>query len=449
MDIMHQEKFSRMTQAPVNKLVLSLAVPTVISMLVTSFYNMADTFFVSKINTSATGAVGIVFSLMAILQACGFFFGQGSGNFISRMLGMQNEKEAEKMAATGFFSSFFFGILIMILGLVFIEPLAYLLGSTDTILPYAMDYMRIILIGAPFMTGSFTLNNQLRFQGNAFYSMIGIVTGAFLNIALDPLFIFVFQMGTAGAALATVISQIVSFLLLLLGTARSGSIHIHIKNFSFQKRYYLEIFRCGTPSLLRQGIASFASISLNLAAGAYGDSAIAAMSVVMRVMLFLNSAVIGFGQGFQPVCGFNYGAGLYHRVKKAFWFCVKFATIFLIAAALAGIFLAPQVISLFTKDDVQVMEIGTCALRFQLGGFVLFGWIIMSNMMMQNMGKVFRASFLALARQGIFFIPFVLILPQFFGIWGILLAQPLSDILTFIVSIPMEITVLKELKPRK
>lgn len=449
MDTAHQEKFSRMTQAPVNKLVLSLAVPTVISMLVTSFYNMADTFFVSKINTSATGAVGIVFSLMAVLQAVGFFFGQGSGNYISRMLGMQNEKEAEKMAAAGFFSSFFFGILIMILGLVFIEPLAYLLGSTKTILPYAMDYMRVILIGAPFMTSSFTLNNQLRFQGNAFYSMIGIVAGAFLNIALDPLFIFVFQMGTAGAALATVISQIVSFLLLLLGTTKGGSMHIRVKNFPFEKRYYLEICRCGTPSLLRQGIASFASISMNLAAGAYGDSAIAAMSVVMRVMLFLNSAVIGFGQGFQPVCGFNYGAGLYHRVKKAFWFCVKFATVFLIAAALAGIFLAPRIISLFTKDDMQVMEIGTCALRFQLAGFILFGWIIMSNMMMQNMGKVFRASFLALARQGIFFIPFVLILPRFFGLWGIILAQPLSDFLSFIISVPMEISVLRELNTQK
>lgn len=442
-------KFIEMTETPVAKLVCRLAVPTIISMLVTSFYNMADTFFVGKINTSATGAVGIVFSMMAIIQACGFFFGHGSGNYISRQLGRQDMEEASRMASVGFFSAFLFGIFFMAAGLLFLEPLALALGSTDTILPYAKEYMGIILLGAPFMTSSLVLNNQFRFQGNAFYAMIGIASGAVLNIALDPLLIFELNMGIRGAAIATVISQVVSFALLLVGSLRGGNIRISLRRFRPDARAYIEIIRGGIPSLLRQGLASIAVICLNFAAAVHGDEAIAAMSIANRVMMFASSALIGFGQGFQPVCGFNYGAGRYKRVKEAFWFCVKSSFLFLLAGAALGWIFAPQIVSVFRAGDAKVAEIGAAALRWQCVTFPLMGWVVVSNMMMQNIGKVFRASFLAMARQGIFFIPLILILPRLFGLDGIVVTQPLSDLISFLCAIPLQLSVLKEMDSMK
>ena len=308
-----QQKFDRMTKTPIPRLIGELAIPTIISMLVTSFYNMADTFFVGKINTSATAAVGIVFPLMAMIQAFGFFCGHGSGNYISRQLGAHNFEDASKMSATGFVSAFVLGLGILVVGFLFTDPLLRIMGSTETILPYARSYMRIILIGAPYMTASLVLNNQLRFQGSAFYSMIGITTGAVLNIVLDPLFIFVLDMGVAGAALATIISQFVSFCLLIAGTFRGGNLRLNLRDFSPSLKYYQNIVKGGAPSLFRQGLGSFAIVCLNLMAGPYGDAAIAAMSIVTRISQFAASVVIGFGQGFQPVCGFNYGAKLFKR----------------------------------------------------------------------------------------------------------------------------------------
>ena len=328
-----QQKFDRMTKTPIPRLIGELAIPTIISMLVTSFYNMADTFFVGKINTSATAAVGIVFPLMAMIQAFGFFCGHGSGNYISRQLGAHNFEDASKMSATGFVSAFVLGLGILVVGFLFTDPLLRIMGSTETILPYARSYMRIILIGAPYMTASLVLNNQLRFQGSAFYSMIGITTGAVLNIVLDPLFIFGLDMGVAGAALATIISQFVSFCLLIAGTFRGGNLRLNLRDFSPSLKYYQNIVKGGAPSLFRQGLGSFATVCLNLMAGPYGDAAIAAMSIVTRISQFAASVVIGFGQGFQPVCGFNYGAKLFKRVQEGFWFCVKFCTSVLLVAA--------------------------------------------------------------------------------------------------------------------
>lgn len=440
------DKFTQMTETPIPRLVCTMAVPTIISMLVTSFYNMADTYFVGKINTSASAAVGVVYSLMAVIQACGFFFGHGSGNFISRALGAHDMKDAEKMAATGFFSALIAGSCLAVLGLIFIDPLARILGSTDTILPYARDYMKYILIGAPWMMASLVLNNQLRFQGSAFYSMIGIATGAVINIVLDPILIFSLNMGISGAALATIISQFISFCLLLRGTLQGENLHIHFKNFTPKARFYRAILKGGLPSLFRQGLGSVGTICLNLSAGFYGDAAIAAMSICTRVVTFANSCVIGFGQGFQPVCGFNYGAKKYRRVKEAFWFCVRTATIFLIFAAIAGFAFAPTIIQFFRKGDPAVTTIGQSALRFQCITFPLLGWITLCNMMMQTMGKAVRASFMAMARQGLFFIPAVLILPRLFGMTGLQLSQPVADVITFIASIPLQISILREMK---
>lgn len=440
-----QQKFDRMTKTPIPRLIGELAVPTIISMLVTSFYNMADIFFVGKINTSATAAVGIVFPLMAMIQAFGFFCGHGSGNYISRQLGAHNFEDASKMSATGFVTAFVLGLGILVVGFLFTDPLLHIMGSTETILPYARSYMRIILIGAPYMTASLVLNNQLRFQGSAFYSMIGITTGAVLNIVLDPLFIFVLDMGVAGAALATIISQFVSFCLLIAGTFRGGNLRLNLRDFSPSLKYYQNIVKGGAPSLFRQGLGSFATVCLNLMAGPYGDAAIAAMSIVTRISQFAASVVIGFGQGFQPVCGFNYGAKLFKRVQEGFWFCVKFCTSVLLVAAVCGWIFSPNLIGIFLKTDPLVIEYGSQALRLQALTFPLVGWITIANMMLQTIGKTVKASLLAMSRQFLFFVPVILTLPGFLGILGVQLSQPIADFCSFLLAVPLSISVLREM----
>lgn len=437
--------YNAMLEKPVRFLILKLSVPTIISMLITSFYNIADTYFIGKISTSASGAVGIVFSFTAIIQACGFFFGHGSGNYISRKLGENNKEEALKMASTGFFSALFTGILIMIVGLIFKKNLSSLLGSTKTILPYTMDYLKFILLGVPFSMSSFVLNNQLRFQGKAFLGMIGIAIGAILNIILDPIFIFTLGLGISGAALATIISQIISFIILFTLYNRKSDLRINIKNVTYKLDYIIEIFRGGIPSLCRQGITSLGLICFNTAAGPFGDEAIAAMSIVSRETFFGLSVMIGFGQGFQPVCGFNYGAKRFDRVKEAFWFCVKLGTLVMFCLSVTGAIFAKQLITLLLKNDPVVTQYGTIALRLQCITFSLNGWITICNMIQQNLGRVFSASFLAMARQGILFIPLVFILPQYFGLFGLFLVQPIADFLTFVISIPLQQRVLKEL----
>lgn len=439
-----EQKFEMMTEAPIPGLIGRLAVPTIISMLITSFYNMADTFFVGKIGTSATAAVGVVFPVMAIIQALGFFCGHGSGNSISRHLGSKDIQSARELAATGFFLAFALGILLMVLGLIFLDPLSHLLGSTETIFPYTRDYLRFILLGAPYMTAQLVLNNQLRFQGNAFYAMIGITSGGVLNVILDPIFIFVFDLGISGAAIATILSQFVSFCLLLVGLRVSKCIPIHLRNVRLTALRLREIMGGGLPSLFRQGLGSIATTTLNIAANPYGDAAIAAMSVVSRIMMFANSALIGFGQGFQPVCGFNYGADKYDRVKEAFWFCVKVSTAVLLGLAVLGGFLSGHLIWIF-RNDPDVIQIGTTALRFQCVTFALNGWIIMNNMMMQTMGKTVPATILAASRQGLFFIPALLILPQFLGLTGIQCAQAVSDVFTFALTTLLNRKVMRSL----
>ena len=443
MQDLQEEKYIQMTQPPVGRLICKLAVPCIISMLVTSFYNMADTYFVGMLKSNAaTGAVGVVFSMMAIIQAVGFFFGQGSGTYISRELGKKNYEAASQMAATGFFSALAAGAIICVLGQIFLDELAYLLGSTETILPYTRQYLSVILLGAPWTAASYVLNNQLRFQGSASYAMVGIVTGGIINIALDPLLIFGCNLGIAGAAWATITSQLISFCILLVGCSKGGNISIHIRNFRFKLLYYKMILKGGLPSLARQCLSSVATISLNHAAQPFGDAAIAAMSVVQRITMFGASAMIGFGQGFQPVCGFNYGAGLYRRVKDGFKFCVKGSFGFLLCISALGIIFAPDLIGLF-RDDPDVIRIGSTALRFQFATFCFQSWIVISNMMQQSIGRTVPATFLAVARQGLFFIPSVLILSALFGLTGIQMAQSFADLLTLLCAIPLQISVLK------
>ena len=423
-----------------------MAIPTIITMLITSLYNMADTFFVGQLNnTSATGSVGVVFPLMAVIQGLGFTFGQGSGNAMSRSLGAQDREAAERMSATGLFSAFFAGLLLAAVGLVFNASLMGALGSTPTILPYAMAYVRFILPGAPFLMASIVLNNQLRLQGSAFFAMIGIGFGALLNIALDPLLILALGMGVSGAAVATSISQFVSFFVLFAMTRRGGNIRPRLRNFTFKKAQYLEVLRGGLPSLWRQGLGSVASVMLNVAAGAYGDWAVAGMTIVTRTMMFGASAVIGFGHGFQPVCGFNYGAGLFSRVRKAFFFTFQVMLVWMLLVSLIGFIFAPAVVALFSKDP-EVIRFGARALRNQSLVFPLMSLLFAGNMMLQNIGSAVRASVLSMARQGIFFIPLILVLPRLFNIQGLLLVQPAADACAFLLAIPILRPVLYELK---
>jgi putative MATE family efflux protein len=439
------KKYRMMTTEPVERLVIQLAIPTIIIMMVSAMYNMADTYFVSSLGTNATAAVGVSFSLMAVIQAVGFFFGQGCGNFIARALGSQKTGDAEKMAATGFFSAFFIGTVITLFGSLFLSPLARLLGSTDTILPYAREYLRFILLGAPFMITSLMQNNLLRYQGSAAFAMIGMITGAVLNIGLDPLFIFVLRLGVKGASLATMISQTVSCVILFtVGHAREGNIKILLRNFSPHLSRYKEIIRGGSPSLLRQGVASLAVVLLNRAAGPYGDGVIAAIAIVNRVFLMASAAITGFGQGFQPVCGFNYGAKRNDRVKQAFRFCVVFSTALLLVITAVCFIRAPDIIAQFTKGDAQVISIGVFALRAECFAFPFLGWILIVSFLLQTTGKALPASILAFSRQGLFLIPLIFTLVPAAGVLGIQLCTPIADFCTFILSVPLGVSALRK-----
>lgn len=439
----HQDNYTFLTEAPIHQVIIRMAIPTIISMLVTSLYNMADTFFVGQLDTPSTAAVGIVFSVMFFIQAIGFFFGHGSGNYISRELGAKRHLNAEIMASTGFFLSLGFGCLITIVGELMLTPLALLLGSTPTILPHTQQYMSIILFGAPFLTSSLTLNNQMRLQGNAKLAMYGIVTGAVLNVILDPLLIFYAGMGVRGAALATIIGQMVSFFILVKMTQRPRNIAINIHRATFSWSLFREIFYGGSPSLSRQGLGCLATIALNVSAGTYGDAAIAGMSIVTRITMLVLSAVIGLGQGFQPLCGFCYGARLFARLKAAFWFTVKLGTAFLLVIAGVGIGLSDHIVVLF-RNDPKVVAVGSVALTWQLATYPLNAFVMTSNMLTQTCRKPWRANILAMARQGLFFIPLVILLPRQFGILGVEMCQSWSDFLSFSLTIPIMIYTFRE-----
>ena len=441
-----EDRFTYLTETPVKQLILKLAGPTILSMLVTSIYNSVDTYFVGRISTQATAAVGLVFSVMAIIQAFGFFCGHGSGNYVSRMLGAGERQEAEEAAATGFALSLLLGILTMALGLLFLDPLCVFIGSTPTTMADTKAYLSIILVGSPIVMGQCVMNNQLRFQGSAVYAMAGMVSGAILNIFLDPLFIFVFDMGVAGAAAATVVGQCAGFLVLYLGTRMGENIRLRFRNVRFNGHYLLTIVNGGAPSLFRQGFNAVAAVLLNTAAGKCGgDAAIAAMSVVSRVILLFVSAAIGFGQGYQPVCSFNYGAKKTDRVKEGFSFVIRAGVLFLSLCAVLCIVFAPSIMAFF-RDDPEVIRIGTPALRLQalllpLGG----GGVMPATMMLQAIGKGVKASVCTSARNAIFFIPLVLTLPRFFGIPGLQATQPAADLLSAFLTIPLTIRELRKM----
>ena len=438
-------QFRRMTETPIPQLVLSLAAPTILSMLITSIYNLADTFFVGQISTSASGAVGVVSSLMAIIQALGFMLGHGAGTIISRSLGSRDTTAATRFASTSFFTALVFGVVLAVAGLGTLPHFMMLLGSTETILPHACAYARPILIAAPLMISSLVMNNILRYEGKASFAMIGLVTGGVLNIALDPLFMFVFGLGTAGAGIATALSQSISFCILLSMFLRGKTVsQFRLSAVTREARDFGRILLGGAPSFGRQGLNSIGGMLLNLAARSYGDAAVAGMSIVSRIFMFIISVAIGVGQGLQPVASFNYGARKYRRVRQAAIFTIE--TAFCMLVVLVGLCWVngDALVRLF-RDDPAVTAVALPAFHYQCLAMLLQPIIVVANMTFQSVGASGRATFLACCRQGVFFIPLILILPRTHGLFGVEICQPIADALTFLVSLPFLIAFLQQL----
>lgn len=444
-----RQQYIRMTQTPIGKLIGTLAIPTIISMLVTNIYNTADTYFVSRLGTSASGAVGIVFAFMTFYQAIGFMCGHGAGSFVARFLGAKSPDKAKMFAASTFFLSSLLGTLLSLAFYLNLNRVLYFLGSTETILPYARQYAVWILIAGPFLSASCTLNNLLRYEGRAMYAMIGLTTGGILNMIGDPILMFGFGMGVSGAGLSTCLSQIISFLILL----SMFCIHITVtdvspRRISTELSTYWEIMKVGSPSLLRQGLNAASTILLNQQAKVYGDPAIAAMSIVGRMSFFIGACAIGTGQGMQPVISFNYGARKYKRVRESFHFTVKMAAALLSVFAVVCMIFARPIITWF-RDDPEVIEIGTVALRWACVSALFQPLSVPINMMFQSIGKSGRALFLSALRTGLCFIPLIEILPLYLGLTGIEIAQPVSDITAALISVPFAVSFLRQLKARK
>lgn len=443
-------QYIKMTETPVVRLIITLGIPTTISMLVTNIYNMADTYFVGTLGVSASGAVGVVFGLMAIIQAFGFMFGHGAGSIISRSLGKQDEREAGKYASASFFSALLVGLFIAVFGIIFIEPLASVLGSTKTILPYAKKYMIFILLAAPVMTGSFVLNNILRYEGKAALAMIGLVSGGALNIFGDWLFIRVIGMGIEGAGLSTALSQGVSFLLLLsMFLLKKTQSHISVKylftGITVVLNRVILIAQTGMSSLIRQGLSSVATMVLNNQAGAYDDATVSAMTIVGRISFFIFAVGLGIGQGFQPVCGFNYGAKRYDRVKKGFFSTLVIGEILMGILAIGGMFFVEDLVGIFI-NDAKVIEVGAYALKFYLGALFFQPLAVCATMMFQSTGNNLQAAFLSALRSGIIFLPVIYIMSFFFGWKGIAVSQPISDVIAFVITVPFVCIFLKKLQ---
>ncbi|MBR4176841.1 MAG: MATE family efflux transporter [Bacteroidales bacterium] len=440
-----------MTETPVPRLVLRLAVPSMVSMVVTALYNVVDAAFVGHLSTEATAGIGISFAYMTFIQAVGFFFGHGSGNHISRALGARQIDDAETMAAVGFFTPLILGLVATAVGLLFLPQLAVLLGATPDVVPYACSYLRYILIATPFMMSALVLNNQLRLQGNARFGMIGIVSGAVLNIVLDPLFIFVLDIGVAGASIATAVSQMFAWGLLLWGTTRDESVHIRLAKFKPSFGCYKEIVAGGLPSLFRQAFNCVSVIMLNFAASKYAPagqaaSSIAAFAIVSRTTMFAFSLILGFTQGFQPVCGFNYGAHKYGRVRQSYLFAFSVSAAMLTLLSALGFIFAPQIIAVFRDEDPALLAIGTAALRWQCVVFPLCTLSTSTNMLFQNIRMTFPATLLAIGRQGLFFVPAILVLPRIFGLQGVEMTQAVADVCTFFLSLPFAVWINRKLK---
>lgn len=431
-----RRQYEKLVLTPVGTLIPSLALPTVISMMTTMIYNLVDAYFVGKLGTSASAAIGIVLGVQSIIQAFGFMLGHGSGSLISIHLGKGEREEADTLLSTAFFTAAGFGILLSLLCMIFLTPLMRLMGSTDTILPFSRNYASYILLSGPALMCSCILNNVMRYEGKAVFAMVGLVSGGVLNMIGDPILMFGLGLGIDGAGLSTAISQYISFgILLSMYLCRKTISRISIRKYSRDPGRLVRIIKVGFPSLIRQMLNSIATMTLNNCAMPYGDAAIAAMSIVGRITMFIGSAMIGIGQGFQPVSAYNFGAKKYARLRQAFFFTFRLGLIILGALGILGMIAPDAVVHIF-RDDPQVVRIGAVALRFQCLAAFFQPFSVVSNMMFQSVGRSREASFLATLRSGLIYIPLLVILPQFLGLLGIQCAQMWSDILTALICIP-------------
>ncbi|MBQ3235351.1 MAG: MATE family efflux transporter [Clostridia bacterium] len=427
--------YKKMTETPVSSLIIKLGIPTTISMLVTSIYNLADTYFVGRLGESAQGAISILFTLQCIIQAVAFMFGHGAGVFVAKHLANKDVARATSYVSSAFYISVLIGTVFSILGFIFIKPFMLVLGSTQTILPYAIKYGACVLVATPFIMGSFVLNNCLRYEGKAFYAMIGLVSGGLLNIFGDYLLVYVFNMGVLGAGIATAVSQMISFCMLIILYVKFAQSKISIKSVSRRFKDYLQIMKIGLPSFIRQGLTSISGGILNNLSKPYGDATIAAMGVVNKYTSVIAFVGLGIGQGFQPVSSFNYQAKRFDRVKKATIFTILFGTALVSVLSIPGIIFPSFIISLFQKSQA-VIEVGTLALRVASIGVMVMPVSIVSNMLFQSTFQAGKASFLSMLRSGLAFIPTLILLESLFGIIGIQISQPVADLISSLISLP-------------
>jgi len=433
-------QYQRMIHTPIPKLVTSLAIPAMIGILITVVYNTADTYFVSQINKSASAAVGAVYAIMSIIQAVGYGLGMGAGSLISRKLGAKENQSAHIYASSAFFAAVSFGALITVAGLLLLEPFLRLLGCTDTMMPHAIPYAKFILLAAPINCATFVLNNTLRSEGFSKLATIGISTGGILNVILDPIFIFHLDMGAGGAALATMLSQTVSFCILLSFFLSGRSIvKLGARYVSKQFRDYKLIVTTGLPTICRQGLGSLAAAVLNIQAIGYGgDAAGAAITIANKVYILVRNLCMGLGQGFQPVAGYNYGAGSKHRAWSAFAFAVKAGSVLcVLCAAVSAIFAEP--IMWWFCDDAEVARIGVQTIYLGSAVMPFLAFSTYANQLFQCLGFKVQATFLASCRQGVFFLPAVLLLPLILDCLGVQAAQPAADLCTFFTCVPFVI----------
>ena len=430
-----QAYYDKMTKSPLVKLIITLGIPTTISMLVTNIYNMVDTYFVGTLGESPQAATGILFSLQAVIQALAFMLGQGSGTMVSKALADKNKQEADMYVSTAFFTGIGFGIVFSLVGFCFLEPLLYLLGSTQTILPFAKQYGICVLVTCPIMIGSFVLNNNLRYEGKSFYAMIGLVSGGVLNILGDWLLVGVFPFGILGAGIATAVSQVVSFFLLLYFYKKKAQSTIGLSNVTRKISVHLTVCRVGFPALIRQGLTSFSGALLNNLTRPYKDAGIAAMSVVNRFSGFIMCVGLGIGQGFQPVASFNYQAKEYSRVKKGLLATMAIGFGCLCVIVIPCFVFSAQIVALF-QDSSNVIAIGSTALRYACVGTLFLSLSVPVNMLYQSIRKPLVSSMLSMLRSGVMFIPTLLLTTKYWGIVGIQISQPVADLLTGLVSIP-------------
>ena len=441
-----KQQHLKMTEGAIPSLILRLSLPTTVGMLVTALYSLADAFFVSALGTEASAAVGVTFAIQALIQAVGYTLGLGAGSLMSRRLGEKRDEEAAEYARISFWLSILCGMAILFAGLFWGGPIIRLLGATESIYPYALAYARFLFFSTPFMCVAFVLSQLLRAEGKAVYSMVGLVVGSLLNILLDPLFIHTLHMGISGASFATLISQVVSVSVLLSAYLfKKSQIHLfHRVSFAgFSK--VSAILLTGLPSAFRQGLTVLATVLLNRAAGAWGDAAVAAISAVTRLFLLAFSICLGVGQGMMPVVGYSYGFGNRRRVRQAFLFAILLSAVSMLAISIPFWVYADKLVMLL-RNDAAVIEIGTYGLRLQCYVFVCHGLITCTIMLLQAIGKRFSSAFLASARQGLFFVPLIFLLPTWVGEKGVLFVQPIADALTFVLALGFAIYHLHSLK---